>query len=132
MAYQKVNLERKYHPYKEMKPQQVIAEGNYLGQGQDQFQNPTYEFRNPDNDYIDVLNKCGHLRWLVDTYVKEGDWCRVTYAGVQKAKKGPYKDKDQHTLDLDIDPERAVKVASPAPTEEQEHFRVDGDDFETV
>jgi hypothetical protein len=119
MAYQKVTVEKKYHPYKDCKPGDVLAEGVFLREGKDQFDGKTYEFRDPDKDHIDVLNSCGHLNYLMKEYMSPGDWGRITYQGKNKIAKGKFKGKDSHSLDLDIDPERSVKVAAITTSTEE-------------
>jgi len=108
MAFKKKNVEKNFLKYKECNEGDIVAEGIFEKCGEDNYGNPTYEFRTEDNK-IQVLNSSGHLNYLLNEYAVFGDFCRVTYEGMIKLEKGKRKGKDSHTFTLEIDDEKFDK-----------------------
>lgn len=127
MAYERMNLPVEYHKPNELKVGEAY-EGIYQGQGEDTFKNPTYKFKNPEEGKLHVFNHCGAMAKEIREFVTEGDWCRFTYAGAVKMTGGKFKGSACHTFDLDIDPDRSVRVAPTTPTEETEPTTSASDD----
>ena len=114
MAFEKLTVGRVYHPLKEAKPGDVLVEGLYIRKGVDSFGGNTFEFKG-DSPEIHVLNSAGHLNWLMSEYCSIGDYCRITYKGTEKLKKGMFKGKDSHTFDLEVDRERSIRTVEDLP-----------------
>jgi hypothetical protein len=123
MAFQKLNVPKKFYQYKNMEANDVLCEGTYVKVGEDKFGGVTHEFRDAQEDVVHVLNSSGHLNFLMREYAQFGDYCRVTYKGKEKLPKtSKFAGKESHVFDLEIDPDRSVKTeaATSAPTEEAE------------
>ena len=116
MAFEKRNLPKEYFKYKECSKGQILCEGHWIKCGEDNYGNPTYEFKNKEDGTIYVLNSSGHLNYLMNEYAVIGDYCRVTYAGTEVAEKGKFKGKDYHTFDLEVDPDQSE---NPKPVKEK-------------
>lgn len=109
MAFKKMNVEKNFLKWKDCAEGDVIAFGVFEKCGEDNFGNPTYEFRNPDTNTIQVLNSAGHLNYLLNEYAVFGDFCKITYDGTIKIEKGKMAGKDSHTFTLEIDDEKFDK-----------------------
>jgi hypothetical protein len=127
MAFQKVNIPKKFHPNKGLKKGDTV-EGTYIRQGKDKFGGVTHEFRDSEEDVVHVLNSSGHLNYLMDEYADYGDYCRITYLGKTKLPKtSKFAGTDSHNFEIEIDRERSVRTVAAAPTEEPVLSHVDAD-----
>lgn len=108
MAFKKKNVDKKFLKYKECSVGDILVEGVYEKQGEDNFGGITHEFRT-DNNEIQVLNSAGHLNYLMNEYAVFGDYCRITYEGTVTLEKGRMKGKDSHTFTIEIDDEKFDK-----------------------
>jgi hypothetical protein len=118
MAYQKVSGQRKYFKYAECTAgQKLVEDGTYKGIEEGTY-GPQYIFNQKNGDIV-VLNKAGHLSWLIDKYLKTGQLCNVYYKGMgEPLSKGPFKGKEPHTFDLEVDDGSTgdmVKHSEPMP-----------------
>lgn len=135
MAFKKRNVEKSFLKYKECSKGDILVEGVYEKQGEDNFHNISHEFRTEDN-IIQVLNSSGHLNYLLNEYAVFGDFCRVTYEGMITLEKGRMKGKDSHTFSLEIDDEKfdksfvrdtSKKDKTPPASESEEAPKCDED-----
>jgi hypothetical protein len=118
MAFQKLNVEKKFYQYKNLKDGETF-EGTYVKVGKDKFGGITHEFRDAEEDVIHVLNSSGHLNFLMREHAQLGDYCRVTYKGkTELPKSSKFAGKESHNFDLEIDPDRSVRAEPTAPTED--------------
>jgi hypothetical protein len=118
MAFQKLNVPKKFYQYKNVNAGDVLCEGTYIKVGEDKFGGKTHEFRDAEEDAIHVLNSSGHLNYLMREHAQFGDYCRVTYKGkTTLPDTSKFAGKESHTFDLEIDPDRSVKAATPTFTE---------------
>jgi hypothetical protein len=120
MPFQKLNVEKKFYQYKNLKKNQSL-EGTYVKKGEDKFGGVTHEFRDPEKELIHVLNSSGHLNYLMREHAQFGDYCRVTYKGKQKLPEASkFAGKESHNFDLEIDPDRSVKMEAATSTSTEE------------
>lgn len=107
MAFKKKNVDIKYLKFNECNPGDVIAEGIYEKQGESNY-GINHHFRTDEN-YIQVLNSSGHLNYLLNEYAVFGDYCRVTYEGMEVLEKGKMKGREAHKFSLEIDDDKFDK-----------------------
>ena len=104
MAFKKVSGTKKYYKYTECTPnQKLVDDGDYVGETQGKF-GVQHEFRQKNGEIV-VLNSAGHLNWLLNEHLIEGQRCNVFYAEKKMLTKGPFKGKEAHTFELEIDDE---------------------------
>lgn len=102
MAYQKVATQRKYFKYAEcQKGQKLVDEGVYLGTEEGKF-GIQHIFRQKDGETV-VLNKSGHLDYLLAENATKGTKCNVIYDGKIVLTKGPFKGKEANNFELEVD-----------------------------
>lgn len=103
----------KYFKYPELKKGQVlIQKGKYLESKQGKFGVQHY-FEEIESSERKVLNSSGQLNYLVDSYLAEGDICKIVYEGKVVLDKGAMKGKEAHNFQLYLDkPTKTPEVAS--------------------
>lgn len=99
--FRSVGGQKKYFKYAECEQGQVLVEGKFVGAVPSRFQGNNYEFR-PEQGPIVSLNHSGHLKYLIETYVKEGDLCRVIYDGKTTIEKGAMAGKEAHQFKVEV------------------------------
>jgi hypothetical protein len=112
---QKVGLPTKYFKYTECTPGQVLVDGGvYTGQSEGKF--------GRQNNFVKAgqkttLNSAGHLNYLLDNYVTEGNTVTVNYVGLEKLGSGKFAGKDVHQFEVFVHTEIPNQKV-PAPTQE--------------
>jgi|DEB0MinimDraft_10_1074344.scaffolds.fasta_scaffold06050_2 hypothetical protein len=92
---------RKYFKYNECEKGQLLVEGKYVGRSPNKFGKENFDFK-PDNGPMVSLNHAGHLNYLIETYVREGDLVQVVYDGKSKLDKGTWKGKEVHQFQVNV------------------------------
>jgi len=105
----------KYIKYSEQNKGDVLVEGVYQGSQEGKYGIQHY-FDDKNGQRV-VLNSSGQLNYLVDSYLAEGQSCKVVYQGKVKLDKGAMKGKEAHQFDLYKD---APKVASESNLDDLE------------
>ena len=102
----------KYFKFAELnKGDVLIEEGVYLETKEGRF-GPQHYFEDADGERK-VLNSSGQLNYLIDSYLTEGDKCKIQYQGKIELTKGAMKGKSAHQFDLFKD----KKAVSSAPVQ---------------
>lgn len=113
MAFTKIAGVKKYFKYSECTQNQpLVADGEYIGSEEGMY-GIQHNFKQRDGNIV-VLNKAGHLDWLLDNYVKLGQRVNINYAGKSELTKGQFKGKEAHSFELAIED---VPVDAKAPAE---------------
>ena len=119
VKFKKVGGMKRYVKYAELKKGEVIVTGKYIGRTPNKFGKENYEFLPDDGGPITCLNHSGQLGYLIDSYLEEGDTCRVTYAGKNVLESGAFKGKEAHTFELETAEQdnKTQKVNAPVTKE---------------
>ena len=77
-----------------------------------------------------VLNYAGHLKYLINEYLEEGDMCQIFYAGTEILQRGAFAGKETHKFELALAKKATCieKKEEPAVEEEAEES-IDFDEF---
>lgn len=102
----------------------LIVQGEYLGTVQGTY-GDLYQFEQ-DGQKV-VLNYAGHLKYLINEYLEEGDMCQVYYGGTEVLQKGAFAGKETHKFELAL--AKKEKKEEPAVEEEAEEESIDFDEF---
>ena len=144
MGFEKVGGEIVYKgAYKEegakgklkFKQGEILVEGHYIGRHPNKFkpEAPHFKFKNEAGQNV-VLNHAGHLGYIMENEVVEGDFVRVTYAEHKELTSGTYKGKKSHAFEVGIDRERSkdmgVIPSTPKEEAQQEQKSLDVEDFD--
>lgn len=92
----------KFIKYSECTPNQVLVEGEYLGQVTNKFNpsKPNLKFKN-NNEEIIILPASGQLNYAFqDTEI--GTLVCVTYKGKEKIEKGTFKGKEANAFKIEV------------------------------
>lgn len=119
---------KKYYKYSECEEGQVLVEGTYIGRSPNKFGKENFDFKSITNEVV-CLNHSGQLSYLVENFLVEGQYCRVTYLGTETLEKGPFKGKAVHRFDLEVADDEAVQLelpleeVKPTPTKETKKLK---------
>ena len=118
-VFNTVSTQKKYYKYKECEEGQVLVTGKYLGTSPNKFNadKPNFDFADEDGTIV-CLNSAGHLSWLVNTYLKPGQLCRVTFAGKDTLSKGTFKGKEVNRFELALPEGAEVGVYETVESDE--------------
>lgn len=103
MGFAKVSEKPRYMKFKDMAEGDKVAEGHFMGTVESQY-GLQYEIREKKGHAI--VPKCGFLNWLYERKkFVEGDYVKIVYTGQEKLRKGKFKGKNSHTVDVFVDPD---------------------------
>lgn len=100
--FRSVGGPKKYFKYSECSEGDLLVEGKYIGRSPNKFGNENFDFKPEDGGPTVCLNHAGHLAYLMDNYVSEGDLVQVVYDGKSKLEKGPMKGKEAHSFIINV------------------------------
>ena len=112
--FNKVGM-KKYFKLAECEAGQVLVQGIYTGKELNKFNTNNYNFRPEEGPTVSLSG--GHLTYLMENNVKEGDLCQVTYLGTELLDKGAFKGKSSHQFEVAI-AESSDQLSEPAPKPE--------------
>ena len=101
MEFTKVGAAKYIGSWKKFKEENeagtLIVQGEYLGTVQGTY-GDLYQFEQ-DGQKV-VLNYAGHLKYLINEYLEEGDVCQIFYAGTEILQRGAFAGKETHKFEL--------------------------------
>ena len=119
MEFTKVGAAKYIGSWKKFKEENeagtLIVQGEYLGTVQGTY-GDLYQFEQ-DGQKV-VLNYAGHLKYLINEYLEEGDMCQVYYGGTEVLQKGAFAGKETHKFELAL--AKKEKKEEPVLDEEAE------------
>ena len=110
MAFEKVSLQKKYFKYSTFSKNDVICEGTWIKNSEDNYGKSNFHLVSKDKDCVYILNSSGHLNHIMKEEVSLGDFIRVTYDGTYVLEKGKYKGTECHQFIVERDPELSTTI----------------------
>lgn len=91
---------KKYFKLADCEAGQLLVEGIYTGKELNKFNTNNYNFRPEEGPTVSLSG--GHLTFLMENNVKEGQLCQVVYLGTELLEKGAFKGKTSHQFEVAI------------------------------
>jgi hypothetical protein len=97
-----VSTQGNFIKYPECKPNQILVEGEFLGEVKNKFNpsKPNFKFRNNTGEII-ILPASGQLNNYLEG-IQVGTPTRITYLGKEKMKKGTFAGKEANNFKIEI------------------------------
>lgn len=115
--FRSVGGPKKYFKYAECEEGQLLVEGKFVGRSPNKFGKENFDIK-PEEGPTVSLNHAGHLAYLIENHVNEGDLIQVIYDGREKLEKGAYKGKEVHKFIVNVAESEAVATPEAAEADD--------------
>lgn len=115
MAFKTVGGASNYFKYSQCTPGQTLIDNGTFKKTREGKFGAEHVFENADGTTT-VLNKSGHLDYLLSEHVRPGMKCNVEYLGKVTLKSGAFAGKEAHNFKLQVDTDGQAVTHSESPT----------------
>jgi len=117
-TFTKIDGMKNYINLKEAEKDSLLVEGKYTHRTlSEKFKSWTYFFKPLDGGPVTGVSG-GHLTYLMEDNVMEGQLVQVVYKGMEKITKGEWKGTDSHQFELAVADSADQLGAAPVATKE--------------